>query len=103
MTMQNWDHIQFVFSNLNQMPKDSHDTDFSRIKPWVLDGKYVHTGALSLLHSDLDSSGAFLRQTVLFTAYETPRRELCSISRSRMLLERSALSTFGHHFKSLKE
>ena len=41
MTMQNWDHVQFVFSNLNQMPKDSHDTDFSRIKPWVLDGKYV--------------------------------------------------------------
>ena len=39
MTMQNWDHVQYVFSNLNQMPKDSHDADFSRIRPWVLDGK----------------------------------------------------------------
>ncbi|KAF9653991.1 DUF1253-domain-containing protein [Thelephora ganbajun] len=55
MTMQNWDHVQFAFSNLNQMPKNSHDTDFSRIKPWILDG-----------------NGDFLRQTVLFTAYETP-------------------------------
>ena len=39
MAMQNWDHVQFIFANLNQMPKDSHDTDFSRIKPWALDGK----------------------------------------------------------------
>ncbi|EJF65447.1 digestive organ expansion factor [Dichomitus squalens LYAD-421 SS1] len=55
LTMQNWDHVQFVFSHLNQMPKESHDVDFSRIKPWYLDG---HAG--------------YLRQTVLLSAYETP-------------------------------
>lgn len=55
LTMQNWEHVQvgallclriltkislqFVFNHLNQMPKESHDVDFSRIKPWYLDGQ----------------------------------------------------------------
>lgn len=55
LTMQNWEHTQFVFSHLNQLPKESHDTDFSRIKPWYLDGH-----------------AAYLRQTVLLSSYETP-------------------------------
>ncbi len=57
LTMQNWEHmqvcsfpyyaermrtnfapLQFVMSHLNQLPKESHDVDFSRIKPWYLDG-----------------------------------------------------------------
>lgn len=55
LTMQNWEHLQFVFSRLNQLPKESHDVDFSRIKPWYLDGH-----------------AAFLRQSIFLTAYETP-------------------------------
>jgi U3 small nucleolar RNA-associated protein 25 len=55
LTMQNWEHAQFVMSQLNTIPKESHDTDFSRLKPWYLDG-----------HS------AYLRQSMLLTAYETP-------------------------------
>ncbi|GJE85252.1 digestive organ expansion factor [Phanerochaete sordida] len=55
LTMQNWEHVQFVFSQLNKLPKESHDVDFSRIKPWYLDGH-----------------AAFLRQSVLLSAYETP-------------------------------
>ena len=57
LTMQNWDHVkarflpyyilfhtlrrsfQFVLSHMNGFPKESRDTDFSRIKPWYLDGK----------------------------------------------------------------
>ncbi|KAG9219821.1 hypothetical protein CCMSSC00406_0009377 [Pleurotus cornucopiae] len=55
LMMQNWDHIQFIFSRLNKLPKESHDTDFSRVKPWYLDGH-----------------AAYLRQTVLMSAFETP-------------------------------
>lgn len=55
LTMQNWNHIQLVFKHLNAMPKQSHDTDFSRIKPWYLDG-----------------NAAYLRQSILLSAYETP-------------------------------
>jgi U3 small nucleolar RNA-associated protein 25 len=55
---------QFVFSNLNQMPKESHGADFSRIKPWYLDGH-----------------AAYLRQTILLSPYETPEmRNLYSSS-----------------------
>ncbi|KAK7692514.1 hypothetical protein QCA50_004142 [Cerrena zonata] len=55
LTMQNWEHVQFILSQLNQMPKESHDVDFSRIKPWYLDGH-----------------AAYLRQSILLTSYETP-------------------------------
>ncbi|TFK53771.1 digestive organ expansion factor [Heliocybe sulcata] len=55
LTMQNWEHVQFVLAQLNKIPKESHDADFSRIKPWYLDGH-----------------ASYLRQTILFTPYETP-------------------------------
>ncbi|KAJ3773022.1 digestive organ expansion factor [Lentinula raphanica] len=55
LTMQNWDHVKFVLDHLNKIPKESHDTDFSRTKPWYLDG-----------HSE------YLRQSILLSAYETP-------------------------------
>ncbi|KAF5377707.1 hypothetical protein D9757_009357 [Collybiopsis confluens] len=55
LTMQNWDHVNFVLDHLNKIPKESHDTDFSRTKPWYLDG-----------HSE------YLRQSMLLSAYETP-------------------------------
>lgn len=32
---------QFVMKYLNMMPKEAHDADFARIKPWYLDGQYV--------------------------------------------------------------
>ncbi|KAF9557950.1 digestive organ expansion factor [Agrocybe pediades] len=54
LTMQNWEHVKFVMSHMNKLPKESHDTDFSRIKPWYLDGH-----------------AAYLRQSILLSAYET--------------------------------
>ncbi|CAK5281318.1 unnamed protein product [Mycena citricolor] len=53
--MQNWEHVKFVLSHLNKLPKDSHDADFSRIKPWYLDGQ-AH----------------YLRQSILLSTLETP-------------------------------
>jgi U3 small nucleolar RNA-associated protein 25 len=42
-------------SHLNKLPKESHDTDFSRIKPWYLDGL-----------------APYLRQSILLSSFETP-------------------------------
>ena len=48
--MQNWSHLLEVFNNLNHIPKESHDCDFSRVKPWYLDGM-----------------SKYLRQTIMFS------------------------------------
>lgn len=55
MLMQNWEHVKFVMERLNHIPKEAHDTDFSRVKPWYLDG-----------HASL------LRQTILLSSFDAP-------------------------------
>ncbi|GAA6023689.1 hypothetical protein JCM8202_006002 [Rhodotorula sphaerocarpa] len=55
MLMQNWEHVQFVMDLLNKMPEEDHGCDFSRVKPWYLDGKAAH-----------------LRQSLLFSAVDAP-------------------------------
>ncbi|KAG6812707.1 hypothetical protein H0H92_001210 [Tricholoma furcatifolium] len=70
LSMQNWDHVKFVLSHLNKLPKESHDTDFSRLKPWYLDGH-----------------AAYLRQSIFLAAYETPE--------ARALYNNSLLNVAG--------
>ncbi|WRT68504.1 uncharacterized protein IL334_005480 [Kwoniella shivajii] len=55
MAMQNWEHVQFIFNNMNKIPKSPHGCDFSRVKPWYL-----------------ESQAQYLRQTILFSRYDTP-------------------------------
>ncbi|OXG76614.1 U3 small nucleolar RNA-associated protein 25 [Cryptococcus neoformans Gb118] len=54
MQMQNWEHVQFIFNNINQIPKSPHGCDFSRVKPWYL-----------------ESQAKYLRQTIILSRYDT--------------------------------
>ena len=62
-TMQNWSHVRDLFEQLNALPTQQHDTDFSRVRSWYLDG-----------------SARQLRQSVLLGAH--PSAELASLLRS---------------------
>ncbi|KAE8195718.1 hypothetical protein CF328_g4348 [Tilletia controversa] len=56
MQMQNWEHVKFVFSQLNHIPRKVHEsTDFARVRQWSLDG-----------------ASAYLRQTILLSSLDTP-------------------------------
>jgi U3 small nucleolar RNA-associated protein 25 len=40
--MQNWEHLVWLFERFNRFPTDKANTkktDFSRIRPWYLDGR----------------------------------------------------------------
>jgi U3 small nucleolar RNA-associated protein 25 len=63
LMMQNWDHLCHIFSCLNQIPKKSHDCDFSRVQEAYLDGH-----------------GSKLRQTVLSAQFPFP--ELVALASS---------------------
>ncbi|KAF1922096.1 U3 small nucleolar RNA-associated protein 25 [Ampelomyces quisqualis] len=54
--MQNWEHAEFVFEHLNLQPKEAHGCDFSRLRPWYS-----------------DDQAKYIRQTIIFSAFLTPK------------------------------
>ena len=55
LSMQNWEHSETIFENLNLQPRQARDCDFSRVRSWYLDG-----------------NAKFLRQTILLSAFNFP-------------------------------
>ena len=39
LLMQNWEHTLSAFRALNLLPRDPNNTDFSRVRPWFLEGR----------------------------------------------------------------
>jgi U3 small nucleolar RNA-associated protein 25 len=39
--MQNWEHVEYIMSRTNKLAENDHGTDFSRVRPYFLEGKGV--------------------------------------------------------------
>lgn len=56
MMMQNWDHVNDVLSALNQAPQKNNDTDFSRVRKYMLEGQADRWRQLILSTDIIDPS-----------------------------------------------
>uniref|UniRef100_A0A1B6LTA9 U3 small nucleolar RNA-associated protein 25 homolog n=2 Tax=Graphocephala atropunctata TaxID=36148 RepID=A0A1B6LTA9_9HEMI len=54
--MQNWDHLIQVWDHLHMQPRESHGTNFARVRPWSLSGRT-----------------RYYRQTLVFCAHSLPQ------------------------------
>ncbi|XP_078671933.1 U3 small nucleolar RNA-associated protein 25 homolog [Branchiostoma floridae x Branchiostoma belcheri] len=53
--MQNWEHIQHLMEHMHLQPKETHGTDFSRVRMWYLNGW-----------------AKYYRQTLIFSSIPSP-------------------------------
>jgi U3 small nucleolar RNA-associated protein 25 len=56
LLMQNWDHVNTTLGLLNQQPRKNNDTDFSRVREYLLAGQAKHWRQLIFVSPFLDPS-----------------------------------------------
>ena len=56
LLMQNWDHLHDILVSINQQPKASNETDFSRVRNYLLRGHSAHWRQLIVSTKILDPS-----------------------------------------------
>ena len=63
LLMQNWAHVSDVFELLNRLPTQQRDTDFSRVRPWYLEGdaRRLRQTALLSAHQSAELSALLAR------------------------------------------
>jgi U3 small nucleolar RNA-associated protein 25 len=66
--MQNWDHVTTVLGCLNNLPKQTRDTDFARVQDYYLNGwgKFYRQTVLISRYMNADLNTLFNRQCVNF-------------------------------------
>lgn len=103
--MQNWEHLIDIMKSINLQPKDHHNTDFSRIRLWSLNGLskfYRQTLMFSSIKSIYISS-LFSRETFNFEGrlqqinFENKLQKINGILAKQILLK-----TVEHRFQRFK-
>lgn len=56
LLMQNWDHVNDILSMLNQEPQSNNDTDFSRVRSYMLEGQAANWRQLIFSSNIVDPS-----------------------------------------------
>ena len=78
LMMQNWDHVNDILNFLNQQPKNNNDTDFSRVRNYLLDGQGCYWRQLIVSSDILDPciQSTFKRFGKSFTGSAKFRRRI---------------------------
>lgn len=63
MYMQNWEHVEYIMQHTNKLPTAAHDTDFSRVRQYFLEGQgALHRQLLVTSHFNEPELQAFYRE-----------------------------------------
>jgi hypothetical protein len=63
MYMQNWEHVDFVLRHTNKLPTAAHDTDYSRVRQYFLEGQGArHRQLVMSSHFNEPELQAFFRE-----------------------------------------